>query len=106
MAYETSTYRGEGISSGISNLIPELVAISDIGYAPAMTDHRRLMRVRRLAETGAARAIRQSAGLSLTELGEAAGVDRTSVWRWETGRRRPRGAAALRYLEVLEEIGA
>lgn len=63
-----------------------------------------LVRVRRLASTGAARAIREDAGLSLAELANAAKVHKTTIFRWETGLRRPRGEAAQRYLAVLEEL--
>lgn len=63
-----------------------------------------LVRVRRLASTGAARAIREDAGLSLSELATAAKVHKTTIFRWETGLRRPRGDAAERYLTVLEEL--
>lgn len=69
-------------------------------------DATKLIRVRRMAATGAARSIRQEAGLSLTELAEAADVHRTTIFRWEHGQRRPRGAPALRYLAVLEELSA
>ena len=57
-----------------------------------------------MAETGAAKAIREVSGLSLAELAGAARVDKSPVWRWEQRRRRPRGEAALRYLAVLEEL--
>jgi DNA-binding transcriptional regulator YiaG len=63
-----------------------------------------LIRVRRLAATGAARAMREDAGLSLSELADAAQVHKVTVFRWEHGQRRPRGTAALRYLEVLDEL--
>jgi DNA-binding transcriptional regulator YiaG len=64
-----------------------------------------LVKIRWMTETGTARAIRVNAGLSLSEIARDADVDRTTVHRWETGRRRPRGEAALRYLHVLEELG-
>jgi DNA-binding transcriptional regulator YiaG len=64
----------------------------------------RLTRVRRLASSGAARAIRESAGLSLSEAAAAAKVNRVTIHRWEQGQRRPHGAAALRYLRLLEEL--
>jgi DNA-binding transcriptional regulator YiaG len=67
---------------------------------PAM----RLTRMRRLAANGAARAIRESAGLSLSEAADASGIDRTTIHRWERGRRRPRGDGALRYLALLDEL--
>jgi DNA-binding transcriptional regulator YiaG len=63
-----------------------------------------LTRVRRLAATGAARALREDAGLSLAELARAAEVHKTTVFRWEQGLRRPRGEAAVRYLAVLEDL--
>jgi transcriptional regulator with XRE-family HTH domain len=63
-----------------------------------------LVRARRLASTGAARAIREEAGLSLAEVATAAGLHKATVYRYEHGLRRPRGEAALRYLAVLEEL--
>lgn len=68
----------------------------------------RLAYVRSLAKSGRARELRQQARLSLAEVGAVAGVDQASVWRWETGRRAPQGAPALRYetlLRSLEEVG-
>src|SRR5438105_263809 len=62
----------------------------------------RLARVRHLAVSGGAAAIRMRAQVSSVEVGGAVGVDHVTVLRWEKGRRRPSGAAALRYLEVLE----
>ena len=70
----------------------------------ARGDVQDLMRMRRLAETGAARAIRESAGLSLSEAEAGSGVERSTIWRWEMGRRRPHGPAALRYLAFLDEL--
>src|SRR5262245_26356601 len=64
-----------------------------------------LVKVRRLIESGMARAIREAAGQSLTELAKTTEVDRSTVWRWEHGQRRARGEAAIRYLRVLEELG-
>jgi DNA-binding transcriptional regulator YiaG len=63
-----------------------------------------LMRVRRLVETGAAKAIRQSCGLSYREIAEEAQISRSAVYRWESGSRRPRGPEAARYLRVLDEL--
>lgn len=65
----------------------------------------RLVRIRRMVATGTARLIREEAGLSLAEMATSAGTDRSTIHRWEKGLRRPRGAAALRYLAVLEELG-
>jgi len=63
-----------------------------------------LIRVRRLATTGAARAMREDAGLSLSELAAAVQVHKVTIFRWEHGQRRPRGEAARRYLEVLDGL--
>ena len=63
-----------------------------------------LLKMRRLAQTGMARTIREAAGLSLTEVARSAGVDRTTVFRWEHAERRPSGDAAIRYLRMLEEL--
>jgi transcriptional regulator with XRE-family HTH domain len=63
-----------------------------------------LIRVRRMAKTGTARHIREEAGLSLAEIADAAGLHKTTVFRYEHGLRRPRGEAAARYLRVLEEL--
>lgn len=62
------------------------------------------VQIRWLSASGGARAIRERAGLSLAELAAEIGVDRSTLWRWETRRRRPRGEAALRYLALLEEL--
>jgi DNA-binding transcriptional regulator YiaG len=64
----------------------------------------KLTRLRRLVTSGAARAIRESAGLSLTEAGAGAKVNRVTIHRWERGQRRPHGEPALRYLALLEEL--
>lgn len=64
----------------------------------------RLTKIRRLAAAGGARAIREAAGLSLTEASVSAEVNRVTIFRWETGQRRPHGDAALRYLDLLEEL--
>lgn len=63
-----------------------------------------LVRLRRLVSTGAARVIREAAGLSLAEAAAAIGVHKTSLWRWETQSRSPRGDAAARYLAFLDEM--
>jgi transcriptional regulator with XRE-family HTH domain len=64
----------------------------------------RISRARQLAESGRARRIRVKARLSLRELGAAVGVGPNTVLRWERGDRVPRGDAALRYGEVLEQL--
>ncbi|MGA2307379.1 MAG: helix-turn-helix transcriptional regulator [Acidimicrobiales bacterium] len=65
-----------------------------------------LTRVRRLARSGAARAIRAAAGLSLEEVARPVGVAGSTILRWETGTRTPHGSAAIKYLEALDEIAS
>jgi DNA-binding transcriptional regulator YiaG len=69
-----------------------------------MSDAKELARVRHLAETGAARAIREAADVSLAEAAAPVRVDRSTISKWERGLRRPRGEAAIRYLRLLEEL--
>ena len=69
-----------------------------------VADPTALVRVRRLAGSGWARSARESAGLSLEEVAGPVGVDRSTIHRWETGKRRPHGEAAIRYLRVLEGL--
>lgn len=57
-----------------------------------------------MAVSGAARAVRESAGLSLAEVAAECAVTKSAVHRWETGQRAPRGEAALRYLTLLDGI--
>jgi transcriptional regulator with XRE-family HTH domain len=51
------------------------------------------------------RALRESAGLTQSEIGEALGVRRESVSRWEAGLRMPRGDLLIQYAELLESLG-
>lgn len=64
----------------------------------------RLAKVRALAASGDARAIRIAARLSLQDVATGCGVDQSSIHNWETARRSPRGEAALRYLAILEAL--
>jgi DNA-binding transcriptional regulator YiaG len=66
----------------------------------------RLADVRELAESGEARRLRLRAGLSLGEVARELRVAVPTVLRWETGERRPRGRAALRYAQLLEQLAA
>jgi len=70
-------------------------------------DIRELRRLRRLVSTGVAKALREDGGCSLGEIADEARVDKSTLWRWENGRRRPRaGPAAARYLRVLEDLAS
>jgi transcriptional regulator with XRE-family HTH domain len=66
----------------------------------------RLTRVRALAASGTARAIRIAAGLSLPLVAEAVGCGVSTIWRWEHGQRVPRGEPALRYGALLDDLVA
>lgn len=67
-------------------------------------DLSRLARARELAATGEAKRIRVNARLTLSEFADACEVDTSTIWRWEVGRRSPRGAAAVRYARLLESL--
>jgi len=58
--------------------------------------------------SGAARAVRVGAGLSLGEMGRGVGpgVSPSTVLRWERGDRTPRGELAVSYLELLDRLAA
>lgn len=60
--------------------------------------------VRELAADGTARRIRIAARLSLYDIARDLGVKAGTVSRWETGKRTPRGEAALRWAQLLNEI--
>lgn len=64
----------------------------------------RLAAVRRRVESGEARRLREASGITGPEMAAAVGVGTPTLWRWENGQRRPRGAAALRYGELLEQL--
>ncbi|WP_408909925.1 helix-turn-helix domain-containing protein [Streptomyces luteolus] len=78
----------------------------NVGYGRAMisADVLRLVQVRVKASTGAARLVRMNARLSLAEVAELCGVGASTVWRWEQGKRVPRGEPALRYAQILEAL--
>jgi transcriptional regulator with XRE-family HTH domain len=67
-----------------------------------------LARLRADMVSGRARKVREGARLSQAEAAEAVGVRQSRLADWESGRRSPRGDAAMAYaalLERLEEIG-
>ena len=66
----------------------------------------KLATVRAAARSGASRDVRMAAGLSLREVAEAIGVGVSTIHRWEAGDRRPHGAAALRYADLISELKA
>ncbi|MGI8406961.1 MAG: helix-turn-helix domain-containing protein [Actinomycetota bacterium] len=64
----------------------------------------RLVRVRSLTRSGAAKSIRVAAGLSLREVAQSIEVSPATILRWERRDRVPQGDRALRYLSVLEGL--
>lgn len=50
------------------------------------------------------RRLREACGLSQAEVGAVIGVTRSTVSRWETGRREPRPNLAHRYADVLDRL--
>ena len=65
-----------------------------------------LAKVRSAVRTGTARRVRQAAGITQPEIAADVRVSAAAISRWEAGARTPRGAAALRYLRVLERLSA
>jgi len=57
-----------------------------------------------MCRTGAAKTIRESAGLSLREMSAGVRVSYVTIYRWETERTKPSGREAMRYLTVLDEL--
>jgi len=63
-----------------------------------------LAEIRQLCATGAARSIREDAGLSLREIADHLGVGVTTISVWERNEQRPTGDRALRYHQLLLEL--
>ncbi len=61
---------------------------------------------RRLVASGAARTIREGAGLSRAEAAKAAGCSAAAVVAWEGGRRRPKGDRGAAYGRFLRQAMA
>jgi DNA-binding transcriptional regulator YiaG len=65
-----------------------------------------LTRVRVMAASGTAKAIRDRARLSQSEMARALGVETSTICRWERGIDRPIGAPALAWLALLGRLQA
>jgi DNA-binding transcriptional regulator YiaG len=63
-----------------------------------------VMEARETARSGRGERLRLAAGLSQGELAAAIGVTPACISRWEAGDRRPRGAAAVAYAQLLREL--
>lgn len=66
----------------------------------------RLVNAAQLLDSGRCASIRKQAGLSQAELGALIGKSHVAVCRWELGQRRPRGADAVAYAEMLQRLEA
>lgn len=64
----------------------------------------RLVQLRAAISTGETRRLRVEARLSISEMAAACGVDQSTLWRWEQGKRLPRGEHAVRYADVLDSL--
>ena len=65
-----------------------------------------LIDLRHSLQNGRAREIRERAGISAPQLARKLDVAPSTVTRWETGVRMPRGANARRYARILRQIAA
>lgn len=63
-----------------------------------------LARTRDHCRTGRAHAIRKANSLTRAEIAGPCNVTAGAVYHWETGRRVPRGEAALRYGRILRDL--
>jgi DNA-binding transcriptional regulator YiaG len=59
---------------------------------------------RKALREGQAQELRRAADLSQSEIAKIVGVRASAVCRWESGVRRPKGAAGLRYARLLETL--
>ena len=65
-----------------------------------------LIEARDATRSGRGERLRVAAGLSQGEMAAAIGVTPACISRWEAGDRRPRGAAAVAYAQLLRELAA
>lgn len=70
----------------------------------AQTIAEEMQRLRRLTSNGEARRIRLAAGLSQAEVARSVAADPSTIGRWESGSRVPRGAAAIAYARLLARL--
>lgn len=64
----------------------------------------RSARRRQLPDPDTRKRIRESARVSQEELAAVCGVSRSTICRWETGTRTPRGQHADEYIELLWDL--
>ena len=58
----------------------------------------------RVVASGAARSLREGAGLTASDLARELKVSPSAVSRWERGMRRPQGAVCRRYVRLLRRL--
>ena len=68
------------------------------------TDVLEIARARDLARSGTGRTIRVSAGLSLSEVGQAVGIAASTVLRYERGERMPRGGPGVAWARLMRQL--
>lgn len=71
-----------------------------------MSDTSDVIQARALLRNGTGKAIRERAGLTMTELGASMEppVPASTILRWERGRSRPRAKTAQAYLTALKRV--
>lgn len=79
------------------------MACHGIGMNPdtVLADARRR---RNLPSPVTCRRVREQAGLTQNEVAELLGVERSTVTRYESGTRKPRGTVRLAYVDLLERM--
>lgn len=60
--------------------------------------------IREAVRSGEARRVRQAARISRSEVAAVCGVDQSTVARWENDQRSPRGAAGLKYAQIVAQL--
>jgi len=84
-----------------------MALLQDMGCHSQDMDYKQLellLTARSLSASGEARLRRELAGLSMSETAAVIGTDISTIWRWEHGQRRPRGAPAIRYGQLLQKL--
>jgi transcriptional regulator with XRE-family HTH domain len=69
-----------------------------------ITAAERLQTLRERTVSGQAREIREAARLTQSDIARSVGVHFSTLSRWESGARLPRGQPALRYAALLDRL--
>jgi DNA-binding transcriptional regulator YiaG len=70
----------------------------------ARIDPLRLAAAQTAAKTGRARRIRESAGLSISDIARSVEIATATGSRWESGQRRPTGVRAVAWIDLLDAL--